>query len=164
MTTMMIDNSDILLNFNNNPSPLVAFNNIMRKYYDSNGNPIQQRKRNNVTNQNREIVSSVQPITKETKKDTLTLDLLLAKRSCYVITKDGARKAGEEILASTAPLTDSKKDFDLRDFMNHYSREQQTRDRNIHSTTSSNKLTLADLQNARQRQTRTYIKSKKDDY
>gem|GEM_PF-1976773 len=53
--------------------------------------------------------------------------------------------AGEEILASTTLPADARKDFDIRDFMKHYSREQQTRDRNIHSTTSSNKLTLAYL-------------------
>ncbi|MGA7543040.1 MAG: hypothetical protein WBW34_08265 [Nitrososphaeraceae archaeon] len=50
--------------------------------------------------------------------------------------------AGKEILASTTPPADSRKNFDIRDFMKHYSRELQTRDRNIHSTTSSNKLTL----------------------
>jgi hypothetical protein len=94
----------------------------------------------------------------------LTLDLLLPKRSGYVITKEGTGKAGEEILASTTPPTNSKKNFDIRDFTKHYSCEQQTRDRNIHSTSSSNKLTLADLQNARQRQSRTFIKSKNYDY
>ena len=38
--------------------------------------------------------------------------------------------AGKEILTSTTPPTDSNKNFDIRDFMKHYSREQQTRDRN----------------------------------
>jgi hypothetical protein len=47
--------------------------------------------------------------------------------------------------------------------MKHYSREQQTRDRNVHSDISNNKLTLADLQNARQRQTITFVRSKSDD-
>jgi hypothetical protein len=59
-----------------------------------------------------------------------------------------------------------KKDgFDIRNYLTRiYGREQQTRDRNIHSATSSNKLTLADLQNVRQRQTRSFIKSESDDY
>jgi len=133
MTTMMIDDSDIFLNFNHNPSPLVTFNNIMRQYYDSNGNPIQQRKRNNVTNENRDIVSSVQPITKKIKREVLTLDLLLPKRrssSSYIMreeTRTGTRTRGTEIFASTT-TSESKKgkdSFDIRNYITRvYGREQ----------------------------------------
>jgi hypothetical protein len=168
MMMTMIDNDDVFLNLNNYPNPIAAFNSIMRQYYDTEGNPIRRRQ----TNENREIVSSVQSTNTRTgtseKKDALTLDLLLTKRPYRITLKEEMTRArevaGKEILTSTTPLTDSNKNFDIRDFMKHYSREQQTSDRNIHSTTSSNKLTLADLQSARQQQTRTFIKSKSDDY
>jgi hypothetical protein len=75
------------------------------------------------------------------------------------------RGVGAEILASVNGPNKKKDGFDIRNYLTRiYGREQQTRDRYIHSATSINKLTLADLQNVRQRQTRTFIKSESDDY
>ena len=168
----MIDNDDVFLNLNNNPNPIAAFNSIVRQHYDSEGNPIQRRQQQ--TNENREILSSVQSTNTRTrtKKDALTLDLLLPKPKSsyypyYMKEEEMARTggAGAEILALVNEPTKKKDGFDIINYLTRiYGREQQTRDRNIHSTTSSNKLTLADLQNARQRQTRTFIKSDSDDY
>ena len=137
----MIDNDDVFLNLNNYPNPIAAFNNIMGQYYDINRIPVVRENMN--MNMNREIVSSIQPTKTKTitseKNDALTLDLLLPKpKSSY---------------------------YDIRNYLTRiYEREQHTRDRNIHSTTSSNKLTLADLQSTRQLQIRTFIKSESDDY
>lgn len=55
--------------------------------------------------------------------------------------------AGKEILTSITPPTDSNKNFEIRDFMKHYSYEQLTRDPQI----DKNKLTLEDLQAARRK-------------
>ncbi|MGB7559308.1 MAG: hypothetical protein WBM37_12395, partial [Nitrososphaeraceae archaeon] len=75
----MIDNDDVFLNLNNYPNPIAAFNSIMRQYYDIEGNPIQRRHQQ--TNENREIVSSVQSTNTRTrtseKKVAFTLDILL---------------------------------------------------------------------------------------
>ena len=170
----MTDNDDVFLNLNNNPNPLSTFNNIMGQYYDINGNPVVRDYMN--MNMNREIVSSIQPTKTKTitseKKDALTLDLLLPKPKSsyypyYMKEEEMARTrgAGAEILASVNEPNKKKDDFDIRNYLTRiYGREQQTRDRNIHSTTSSNKLTLADLQSARQQQIRTFIKSESDDY
>lgn len=166
--------ADTFLNLNNNPNPLSTFNNIMGQYYDNNRNPVVQENMN--MNMNREIVSSIQPTKTKTitteKKDALTLDLLLPKPKSsyypyYMKEEEMARTRGAvaEILASVNEPNKKKDGFDIRNYLTRiYGREQQTRDRNIHSTTSSNKLTLVDLQSARQRQTRTFIKSKSDDY
>jgi hypothetical protein len=109
--------------------------------------------------QNREIVSSVQSTNTRTgtKKDALSLDLLLTKRPYRITSKEEmtrtSEEAGKEILTSNAPPTDSTKSFDMRDFMKHYSREQHTRDRNNDNDNdkNKNKLTLADLQSARRK-------------
>jgi hypothetical protein len=171
MMMPMNDNDDIFLNLNNYPNPIAAFKSIMRPYYDTEGNPILRRRQ---TNENRELVSSVQSTDTRTrtKKDALTLDLLLPKPKSsyypyYMKEEEIARTrgAGAEILASVNEPNKKKDGFDIRNYLTRiYGREQQTRDRNIHSTTSSNKLTLADLQSARQQQTRTFIKSESDDY
>jgi hypothetical protein len=174
MMMTMIDNDDVFLNLNNYPNPISEFNSIMQRYYDNEENPIMRRLQQ--TNENREILSSVQSTNTRTrtseKKDALTLDLLLPKpKSSYYpyYMKEAemarTRGAGAEILASVNEPNKKKDGFDIRNYLTRiYGREQQTRDRNIHSTTGSNKLTLADLQNARQRQTRTFIKSESDDY
>ena len=166
--------ADTFLNLNNNPNPLSTFNNIMGQYYDINGNPVVRENMN--MNMNREIVSSIQPTNTKTitseKNDALTLDLLLPKPKSsyypyYMKEEEMARTrgAGGEILASVNEPNKKKVGFDIRNYLTRiYGREQQTRDRNIHSPTSSNKLTLADLQSARQQQTRTFIKSESDDY
>jgi uncharacterized protein YydD (DUF2326 family) len=94
MTAMFLDNNDALFLFgdnNNNPYAFRLFNRLMRQYYDSNGNPIKQQQQTNENpsqNENREIISSVQPTNTNTnttkrKRDTLTLDLLLPKSSSY---------------------------------------------------------------------------------
>ena len=170
----MIDNDDVFLNLNNYPNPIAAFNNIMGKYYDINRIPVVRENMN--MNMNREIVSSVQSTNTRTrtseKKDALTLDLSLPKPKSsyhpYYMKEEEmarARGAGAEILASVNEPNKKKDGFDIRNYLTRiYGREQQTRDRNIYSTTSSNKLTLADLQNARQLQIRTFIKSESDDY
>jgi hypothetical protein len=170
----MIDNDDVFLNLNNIPNPLSTFNNIMGQYYDNNRNPVVRENMN--MNMNREIVSSIQPTKTKTitseKKDALTLDILLPKPKSsyypyYMKEEEMARTrgAGAEILASVNEPNKKKDDFDMRNYLTRiYGREQQTRDQNIHSTISSNKLTLADLQNARHRQSKTFIKSESDDY
>ena len=169
----MIDNDDVFLNLNNYPNPIAAFNNIMRQYYDNEGNPVAGQYENNI---NREILSSIQSTNTRTitseKKDALTLDLLFPKpKSSYYRyymkeeEKARTRGVGAEILASVNEPNKKKGGFDIRNYLTRiYEREQHTRDRNIHSTTSSNKLTLADLQSTRQRQIRTFIKSESDDY
>ena len=174
MMMTMTDNDDVFLNLNNNPNPLSTFNNIMGQYYDNNRNPVVRENMN--MNINREIVSSIQPTKTKTitseKKDALTLDLLLPKPKSsyypyYMKEEEMARTrgAGAELLTSVNEPNKKKDDFDIRNYLTRiYGREQQTRDRNIHSTTSSNKLTLADLQSARQQQTRTFTKSESDDY
>jgi hypothetical protein len=83
MMMTMIDNDNVFLNLNNYPNPTAAFNNIMRQHYDSGGNPIQRQLQQ--TNENREILSSVQSTNTgtRTKKDALTLDLLLTNRPYY---------------------------------------------------------------------------------
>jgi hypothetical protein len=64
-------------------------------------------------------------------------------------------RAGKEILQTTPP-TDSNKNFEIRDFMKYYSREQLTRDPQI----DKNKLTLEDLQAARRKKPRSlFIKN-----
>jgi hypothetical protein len=167
--------ADTFLNLNNNPDPLSTFNNIMGQYYDNDRNPVVWENMNMNMNMNREIVSSIQPTKTKTitseKKDALTLELLLPKPKSsyysYYMKEDGmarTRGAGVEILASVNEPNKKKDDFDIRNYLTRIYGREQTRDRNIHSTTSSNKLTLADLQSARQRQTRTLIKSESDDY
>ena len=87
-----LDNNDALFLFgnnNNNPYAFRLFNRLMRQYYDSNGNPIKQLQQTN-ENENREIVSSVQPTNTNTnrttgKRDTLTLDLLLPKSKSLLL-------------------------------------------------------------------------------
>ncbi|MGA6922281.1 MAG: hypothetical protein WBY22_05090 [Nitrososphaeraceae archaeon] len=170
----MIDNDDVFLNLNNYPNPIAAFNNIMGQYYDINRNPVVRENMN--MNMNREIVSSIQPTKTKTitseKNDALTLDLLLPKpKSSYYPyymkeeEKARTRGVGAEILATVNEPNKKKGGFDIRNYLTRiYEREQHTRDRNIHSTTSSNKLTLADLQSTRQLQIRTFIKSESDDY
>jgi hypothetical protein len=71
------------------------------------------------------------------KKDVFTLDLLLTKRPYHITSKEETTR--------TTPSTDSNKNFEIRDFMKHYSREPQTRDPQF----DKNKLTLEDLQAAR---------------
>ena len=84
----MIDSDDVFLNLNNYSNPIAAFNSIMRQYYDIEGNPIRRRQRQ--TNENNEIVSSVQSTNTRTgtKKDALTLDLLLTKRPYRITSKE----------------------------------------------------------------------------
>ncbi|HET6716599.1 MAG TPA: hypothetical protein VFG90_05675 [Nitrososphaeraceae archaeon] len=167
----MNDNDDVFLNLNNYPNPIAAFNSIMRRYYDTEGNPIRRRQ----TNENREILSSVQSTNTRTrtKKDALTLDLLLTKRPYRITSKEEMTRtrevAGKEILTSTTLSTDSNKNFDMGDFMKHYSPEQQTRDRknNNDNNTNINKLTLADLQSARRKTRRSFLVKnirEEDDY
>jgi YD repeat-containing protein len=166
----MIDNDDVFLNLSSYPNPTAAFNSIMRQYYDTEGNLIRRRRQ---TNENREILSSVQSTNTRTrtKKDALTLDLLLTKSPYRIISKEEMTRtrevAGKEILTSTTPPTDSNKNFDMRDFVKHYSPEQQTRDRNNDNNINKNKLTLADLQSARQRTRRPFLiknNREEDDY
>ena len=149
----MLANDDVFLNLNNNPNPIAAFNSIMRQYYDGEGNPIRRPQRQN--NENREIISSVQSTDTRTgtKKDALTLDLLLTRRPCHITSKEENTK--------TTPPTDSNKNFDMREFMKHYSREQQTRDPQIYN---KSKLTLADLKNYRSKANKTLIKNTIEDY
>ena len=153
-----LDNNDALFLFgnnSNNPYAFHFFNDIMRQYYDSNGNPIKQQQQTSENtseneNENREIVSSVQPIAKrETtntntnrttgKRDTLTLDLLLPKcKSNNAPTSSYSypycmKEAGEEVLASEHQgkqrRRGDKNNFDIRDYIssiyNYHNRQQQ---------------------------------------
>jgi hypothetical protein len=91
-----------------------------------------------------------------TKKDAFTLDLLLIKRPYRITSK--------EEMTRTTPPADSNKNFEIRDFMKHYSREQ-TRDPQFER--SKNKLTLEDLQAARRKKPKSFfIKNtrEEDDY
>jgi hypothetical protein len=154
MMMTMIDNDDVFLNLNNCPNPIAAFNNIMRQHYDNEGNPIQRRQRQ--TNENNEIVSSVQSTNTRTgtKKDAFTLDLLLTRRPYRIGSK--------EEMTRTTPPTDSNKNFDMKDFMKHYSREQQTSDPQI----DKNMLTFEDLQAARGKKPKSFFikNTREDDY
>jgi hypothetical protein len=178
MTAMFLDNNDALFLFgdnSNNPYAFRHFNDIMRQYYDSNGNPIKQQQQINENmsqNVNREIVSSVQPTntnantnTNRTtiKRDTLTLNLLLPKNK-------NEKKTGEEVLASEhlgkGNRSGSKDNFDIRDYISRvydYENRQQQRPQQQQNN-NRNKLTLAHLLNARRRKTRTFIFAKESDY
>jgi hypothetical protein len=166
MMMTMIDNDDLFLNLNNNPNPIAAFNIIMRRYYDNEGIPIWRRRQQ--TNENREILSSVQSTNTRTrtKRDALTLDLLLIKRPYRITSKEEMTRtrevAGKEILTSITPPTDSNKNFDMREFMKHYSLEQQTRDPQMDR--NKNKLTLMDLKNHISKTNKTFIIDKQSDY
>jgi hypothetical protein len=54
------------------------------------------------------------------------------------------------------------KRFDITDFMSNFSRENQTRDRQIDN--NKNKLTLADLKNYREKSNKTFLVDKQSDY
>jgi uncharacterized protein (DUF2225 family) len=186
MTAMFLDNNDALFLFgnnSNNPYAFRLFNDIMRQYYDSNGNPIKQQQQTNENtsqNENREIVSSVQSTTatettidsKIRRKDTLTLDLLLPKpmnnSSYYSYPSYSMEEAGEEVLASEHQRRRSdKNDFDIRDYIssvyNYHNRQQQQGNQN--NNNNSKKLTLAHLLNAREKsKSRTFIFAKESDY
>jgi hypothetical protein len=156
-----LDNNDALFLFgnnNNNPYAFRLFNRLMRQYYDSNGNPIKQLQQTN-ENENREIVSSVQPTNTNTnrttgKRDTLTLDLLLPKSksnkpltSSYSYPSYRMKEAEEEVLASERQGKGSSKDnFDIRDYISrvydYHNRQQQGPQQNNSNNKKDNKLTL----------------------
>jgi hypothetical protein len=58
---------------------------------------------------------------------------------------------------------EGSKRFDIADYMKNFSRESQSRDSQIDTNSSRNKLTLADLQAARSKSTSFFVKDTSED-